>query len=77
MGRGPRVFSSDRNNDFLSTRKWGIGPTSLMLKQAKAVNFWFFGEQLWSFAGDENRSEPDVSSTFFRKELEKRTRDQY
>jgi len=41
------------------------------LKTGERVNFWFFGEQLWSFAGDENRSEPDVSSTFFRKELEK------
>ena len=41
MGSGPRVFSSDRNNDFLSTRKWGIGPTALILKQANGLTFGF------------------------------------
>ncbi|HET9279932.1 MAG TPA: hypothetical protein VFN95_17175 [Flavitalea sp.] len=56
-GAGPAFLVPIGTNDFLTTGKWGIGPTALILRQAKGFTYGFLVNQLWSFAGDENRNE--------------------
>jgi hypothetical protein len=63
-GAGPAFLIPTGTNDFLSARKWGIGPTAIILKQAAGLTYGFLINQLWSFAGDENRS--DVNQMFFQ-----------
>lgn len=63
-GAGPAFLVPIGTNDFLSTRKWAIGPTALALKQANGLTYGFLVNQLWSFAGDKNRN--DVNQMFFQ-----------
>jgi hypothetical protein len=63
-GLGPAFLVPIGTNDFLSTRKWGAGPSALILKQTHGLTFGFLVNQLWSFAGDENRS--DVNQMFLQ-----------
>lgn len=55
-GAGPAFLLPLGTNDALSTRKWAAGPTALALKQRQGITFGFLVNQLWSFAGDKNRS---------------------
>lgn len=55
-GAGPAFLVPIGTNDLLSTRKWAGGPSLVLLKQANGLTFGFLVNQLWSFAGDENRS---------------------
>ena len=68
-GAGPAFLVPIGTNDFLSTRKWAIGPTVLALRQATGLTYGFLVNQLWSFAGDENRS--DVNQMFLQPFLSK------
>lgn len=63
-GGGPAFLVPIGTNDVLSTRKWGVGPTVLILKQAPGLTFGFLTNQIWSFAGDEDRS--DVNQLFLQ-----------
>jgi hypothetical protein len=63
-GAGPAFLVPIGTDDFLSTRKWGIGPTALVLRQAGGLTYGFLVNQLWSFAGDESRS--DVNQMFLQ-----------
>lgn len=63
-GVGPAFLFPIGTNDYLSTRKWGIGPTALLLKQTHGLTLGFLANQLWSFAGDKNRS--DVNQMFLQ-----------
>jgi hypothetical protein len=61
-GAGPAFLIPIGTNDLLSTRKWGIGPTALVLRQSNGLTYGFLVNQLWSFAGDKSRS--DVNQLF-------------
>jgi hypothetical protein len=61
---GPAFLFPIGTDDLLSTRKWCIGPTALLLKQGNGLTFGFLTNQLWSFAGDENRT--DVNQMFLQ-----------
>ena len=61
-GAGPAFLVPIGTDDFLSTRKWGIGPTALVLRQAKGITYGLLTNQLWSVAGEESRS--DVNQLF-------------
>jgi hypothetical protein len=63
-GAGPAFLVPTGTNDFLSTRKWGTGPTALVLKQAKGLTYGFLANQIWSFAGDESRA--DVNQLYLQ-----------
>src|SRR5262249_29120072 len=63
-GAGPAFLFPIGTDDFLSTRKWAIGPTALALRQAHGLTYGFLVNQLWSFAGDKNRS--DVNQMFLQ-----------
>ncbi len=55
-GVGPVFLVPIATNDFLGTKKFGIGPTALVLKQAGGWTFGALMNQIWSVAGEENRS---------------------
>ncbi|NEU09623.1 hypothetical protein GZH53_14950 [Flavihumibacter sp. R14] len=68
-GAGPAFLVPIGTDDLLSTRKWGIGPTLLVLKQAKGLTYGFLTNQIWSFAGDDDRS--DLNQLFLQPFLSK------
>jgi hypothetical protein len=55
-GGGPVFLLPVATDDMLGTKKWGIGPTALILKQAKGWTFGALVNQIWSIAGDADRS---------------------
>lgn len=58
-GVGPALLLPIGTDDFLTTDKFGVGPTAVALKQ---FNGWTIGglvNQIWSVAGSEERA--DVS----------------
>lgn len=61
-GVGPALLLPIGTNDYLTTKKFGVGPTAVALKQ---MNGWTLGgliNQIWSVAGNADR--PDVSQMF-------------
>lgn len=63
-GVGPAFLVPIGTNDFLTTKKWGVGPTALVLKQAKGLTLGVLMNQIWSFAGDKDRT--DVNQMFIQ-----------
>jgi len=61
---GPAFLIPIGTSDFLSTRKWGAGPTALLFRQANGLTYGFLVNQIWSFAGDKNRT--DVNQMFLQ-----------
>jgi hypothetical protein len=68
---GP-VFLYPTGESRLGSKKWGAGPTVLLLKQANGgITAGFLGNHIWSVAGDEDRArlsitfvQPFLSKTF-------------
>lgn len=58
---GP-VFLWPTGTDELGTRKWGAGPTGLVLKQDGQATYGLLANHLWSYAGTDTRD--DISTTF-------------
>jgi len=63
-GAGPAFLVPIGTHDYLSTRKWAVGPTALALRQKNGLTYGFLVNQLWSFAGDENRG--DINQAFLQ-----------
>ena len=63
-GAGPVFLVPVGTNDFLTSKKFGIGPTAVALYQAHGMTIGGLINQIWSIAGDEDRS--DVSQLFFQ-----------
>jgi len=62
-GVGPVLLLPTGSDDLLSAKKWGAGPTGVVLKQ---VGLWTVGalaNHLWSVGGSGNQ---DISSTFLQ-----------
>ena len=54
VGVGTTFLILIATNDFLGTKKFGVGPTVIALQKK---NSWTYGasmNQIWSVAGDEN-----------------------
>lgn len=63
-GAGPVLLAPIGTDDVLTTKKFGVGPTIVALKQ---VNGWTMGglaNQIFSVAGDDKR--PDVNQMFLQ-----------
>jgi len=58
-GVGPVFLVPTGTDDFLTTKKWGIGPTAVALVQTSGWTIGGLVNQIWSFAGSEDRA--DVS----------------
>jgi len=63
-GVGPVFLVPIATNDMLGTKKFGIGPTALVLKQSHGWTVGGLVNQIWSVAGDANRS--DVNQMFIQ-----------
>ncbi|MCK7510549.1 MAG: hypothetical protein MZV70_45160 [Desulfobacterales bacterium] len=49
---------------MLGGKKWGLGPTLVVLKQTGPWTVGFLGNHIWSVAGDKDRA--DVNATFLQ-----------
>jgi hypothetical protein len=61
-GAGPVFLLPTGSDDLLSTKKWGLGPTGVALRQDGPWTYGVLGNHVWSVAGSSSR--PDVSATF-------------
>ena len=62
LGVGPVINFPSTNQPTLGTEKWSAGPTFVVLKQSGPWTVGMLWNQIWSFAGNENRE--DVSQMF-------------
>ena len=56
-GLGPSISLNTATQDQLGTGKWSAGPTAVALTQPKPWTVGALVRQLWSFAGDDDRSD--------------------
>ena len=61
-GAGPVLLLPIGTNDYLTGKKFGIGPTVVALKQIKGWTLGALANQIWSVAGEQSR--PDVNQMF-------------
>jgi hypothetical protein len=64
VGAGPFMLYPSATNETLGGRKWGAGPTAVLLKQQSGFTYGFLGNHLWSYAGSSDRDE--VNATFLQ-----------
>jgi hypothetical protein len=62
VGVGPVFLYPSATDDRLGSGKWGAGPTIVLLKQDGGWTYGVLANHLWSFAGDDDRT--DVNATF-------------
>lgn len=64
-GVGPVFLLPTGTHRYLSGRKWGAGPTGVILVQDSGWTYGALANHIWSFASSTGgSSRPDVSSTF-------------
>jgi hypothetical protein len=63
-GAGPVFLYRTGTNEFTTGKKWGAGPTVVVLKQFGPTTVGFLGNHIWSVAGSSER--PDISSSFLQ-----------
>jgi hypothetical protein len=61
-GAGPVLLLPTGSDDQLSARKWGLGPTGVVLRQHGPWTYGLLANHVWSVAGSDSR--PALSSTF-------------
>ena len=63
-GVGPVFLLPTGSDDQLSARKWGLGPTGVLLKQDGPWTLGALANHIWSVGGDSSRA--DISATFLQ-----------
>jgi hypothetical protein len=63
-GIGPVFYYPTGTNQYTTAKKWGAGPTIVVLKQFGPTTVGFLGNQIWSVAGSDDR--PPISSSFLQ-----------
>jgi hypothetical protein len=63
-GAGPVFLLPFGTNDYLTGKKFGIGPTAVALKQSHGFTFGALVNQIWSVSGSDAR--PDVNQMFLQ-----------
>jgi hypothetical protein len=63
-GVGPVLQLPTATDDQLASKKWGLGPTVIALKQTKGWTFGTLANHVWSVAGRDSR--PDISVTYLQ-----------
>ncbi len=64
LGGGPVFLYPSASDDALGGQKWGAGPTAVALRQDNGWTYGMLANHLWSFAGNDSRSE--VNATFLQ-----------
>ncbi|WP_087686567.1 hypothetical protein [Pandoraea sp. PE-S2R-1] len=72
-GVGPVFLIPTGTDSMLSSRKWGAGPTGVVLKQSGGWTYGALANHIWSYAGAGSRD--SVSSTFLQPFLTYTTKD--
>ena len=69
-GAGPVFLLPTATDDRLGARKWGAGPTAVILKQSGPWTYGTLANHIWSFADagarDDGRGSRDVNATFLQ-----------
>jgi hypothetical protein len=63
-GVGPVFLAPTATDPLLGGEKWGAGPTAVVLKQQGPLTIGALANHVWSFAGDESRS--DINSSYIQ-----------
>jgi hypothetical protein len=63
-GVGPVFLVPIATDDFLGTKKYGVGPTALLLKQTHGWTMGALVNQIWSVAGNADRA--DINQMFIQ-----------
>ena len=63
-GAGPVLLLPTGTDGLLSGRKWGAGPTGVVLKQEGSWTYGALANHLWSVAGSDAR--PNVNATYLQ-----------
>ena len=61
-GAGPVLLLPTASDKVLGSKKWGLGPTAVVLRQHNGWTYGVLGNHIWSVAGDDKRD--DISATF-------------
>lgn len=72
-GLGPVFLVPTATDSLLGGKQWGAGPTGVALKQSGPWTVGILANQIWSFAGDDDR--PDVNATFLQPFVSYTTKD--
>ena len=72
-GVGPVFLLPTATDELLGGQKWGAGPTAVVLKQFGGWTVGMLANHIWSFAGDDDRS--DINSTFLQPFVSYTTKD--
>jgi len=72
-GVGPVFLLPTGSDDQLSARKWGFGPTAVLLKQEGPWTYGALMNHIWGAGGDDQRS--NISSTFLQPFVSYTTKD--
>jgi len=66
-GAGPAFLLPMATDDLLGAKKWGLGPTVVVLKQSHGFTYGFLTNQIWSVASvKNNRDRAPLSSLFLQ-----------
>ena len=60
-GAGPVLLLPTASDELLGSEKWGAGPTAVLLKQSGPWTLGFLGNHIWSFAGEDDRTDINAS----------------
>jgi hypothetical protein len=63
-GVGPVFLWPTATDTTLGARKWGAGPSAIVLKQQDGWTFGILANHIWSYSGE--RTRPNVSNTFLQ-----------
>jgi hypothetical protein len=64
LGAGPVGYYPTATEEELGAGKWGAGPTVVALRQEHGFTYGILANQIWSFAGQQDREE--VNATFLQ-----------
>ena len=63
-GAGPVFLYPSATDSSLGSKKWGAGPTAVLLKQHSGWTYGMLANHIWSFAGNDDYK--DISNTFLQ-----------
>jgi hypothetical protein len=63
-GAGPVFQLPTASDSLLGSKKWGLGPTAVVLVQKGPWTYGALANHIWSVAGDNNQ--PDINSTYLQ-----------
>ena len=64
LGAGPVGYYPTATDSYLGSGQWGAGPTIVALQQQHGFTYGILANQIWSFAGQQGRTE--VNATYLQ-----------